>query len=72
MAAATLKIFITQTLTQQYSDLTTAGVRVRKEDRNYKDKSEVYTFLGAQMTVEKRSGAPVKISIDCAMVPAMA
>ena len=71
MAAGTLKIFITQTLTEQYSDLRTAGVLVRKASRNYRDKIEVYTFLTATITVEKASGVPVKVLVDCTKVPPM-
>lgn len=71
MAAATLKIFIGQSVTTQYADLKSAGVLKSKDDQNYRDKSEVYTFLTATMIVLKKSGKPVQILIDCTKVPPM-
>lgn len=71
MPAGTLKIFIGQVLTAQYSDLKTAGAFVRKGRRNYKESFEIYTYLTAQFVVELRSGLPTKISIDCTKVPPM-
>lgn len=67
--ATTLKAFILQDLPTQYADLLSDGVLVRKESRNYRDKSENYTFLGSEFIVEKKSGVVQKVLIDCALVP---
>lgn len=71
MAAATLKIFIGQSVVTQYADLKSAGVLKSKEDLNYRDKWEIYTFLTATIKVLKKSGKPVQVLIDCTKVPAM-
>lgn len=72
MAAATIKLFLGQNLATQYADLKSAGVLKRKESLNYRDKSEVYTFLGAGFIVQKKSGVVVSISIDNSKIPALA
>jgi len=71
MAAATLKIFLEQNLATQYADLKTAGVLKKKDDDNYRDKYEKYTFLTAEFTVKKKSGVVQSIQIDCAKVPTL-
>lgn len=72
MAAISLKIFLGQSLSNQYADLKSAGVFIRKGGRSYKDKHESYTFLGSDFTVYKRSGVVVNILMDCAKVPPLA
>lgn len=72
MAVTTLKAFIQQSLTLQYADLKSAGVLKKKDEDNYKERSERYTFLGSEFVVYKKSGVVTKILMDCALIPTLA
>lgn len=72
MAAATLKLFLQQNLATQYADLVSAGVLVKRDNENYYDGVETYTFLTATFIVKKKLGVVQSILIDAAKVPALA
>lgn len=72
MAALTIALFLGQDLATQYADLKSEGVLERKESLNYRDKSEVYSFLDARFIVQKKSGVVVSIFIDASKIPPLA
>lgn len=72
MAAATINLFLGQSVETQYADLKSAGVLVNKGGESYNSKTETYTFLTATFYVELRNGVPQRVYIETTKVPALA